>query len=87
MSKWKTSASSGFPEKLDSNLPLKTSISLVEVRYKDDGTIDQFFSKLAIEDSKTRERLYSCLTEQPQLRLSHLHFTRNTADCISTTAT
>ncbi|CAE7282694.1 CCS1 [Symbiodinium sp. CCMP2456] len=29
------------------------------IEYKDDGTIDQFFSKLAIEDSKTRERLYS----------------------------
>ncbi|CAE7567287.1 CCS1, partial [Symbiodinium pilosum] len=29
------------------------------IEYKDDGTIDQFFSKLAIEDSKTSERLYS----------------------------
>ncbi|CAJ1372255.1 unnamed protein product [Effrenium voratum] len=29
------------------------------IEYKDDGTIDQFYSKLAIEDAKTNERLYS----------------------------
>ena len=41
---------------------------VVKSRYKDDGTIDQFFSKLAIEDSKTRERLYSPVNavSQPQ---------------------
>ena len=52
-----------------SHVFLNSGMAKVQVsaypRYKDDGTIDQFFSKLAIEDSKTSERLYSCLVQKP----------------------
>ena len=31
----------------------------MQKRYKEDGNIDQFYSKLAVEDAKTQEELYS----------------------------
>ena len=34
------------------------------LRYKDDGNIDQFYSKLAIQDARTQQELYSILVEK-----------------------
>lgn len=37
----------------------KVKVEDFRIEYEKDGTIDQFYSKLAVEDSKTKRRLYS----------------------------